>query len=294
MPREPRVDVSHRTGITIAGEQRVLGVHFTVGVLDYVGARETTTVMPGPLFGCCLDGVHAELVEVSIDGRGPTKVRNSGTDLAVSLSGDRELTVKAKGEAAARNLMAYASPEAFERVFGTARFAREIQSHYGSCDQRPMDFTIIHRVASICVAGTAVPLAMSEGLTAAFLVEWYRAFGGKALSTLVPSIGKLRFKQIVDYIDDSLERDLSIAELAALGGLSISQFAHAFKREFGVSPYRYVIGRRISRSRSLLRSTEATIEDIAAQVGFSSHSRFGQTFLRMTGCTPSSYRANDA
>jgi AraC-like DNA-binding protein len=271
-----------------------LGVHFTVGALDYLGTRETTTVMPGPVFGYCLDGDHAETVEVSIDGRGRTNVKNSGSDVAASLPGDRELTIKAKGEAVAGSLMAHASYEAFERVFGSARFGREIRPYYGSRNQYPIDFTIVQRLASICVATTAVPSALSESLTAAFLVEWYRTFGGKALSTFVPNIGKLRFKQIVDYIDDSLEQDLSVAELAGLGGLSVSQFAHAFKSEFGVSPYRYIIERRISHAKNLLRSSAATIADIAAQVGFSSHSRFGQTFLRMTGCTPSSYRTNDS
>jgi hypothetical protein len=97
MTRAPRIDISMHTAIS--GEMSVLGVQFNVGRVNYRGTRESTIVMPEPLFGCCLDGAHTELVEVTIDGSARTKVRNSGSEQAISLPADRQMTVKPKGEA---------------------------------------------------------------------------------------------------------------------------------------------------------------------------------------------------
>jgi AraC-like DNA-binding protein len=274
----------------VSGEMGVLGVQFTVGSVKYRGTRESAIVVPGPLFGCSLDGAHQELVEVAIEGGGRTKVRNLGSQQALSLPADRLMTVKATGEATAGYFIAHATCESFERVFGSARFAREIRPHYGAYGPHSMDLGIVRRIASLCADTETALSAYSEALVTAFLAEWYGAFGGSALPTLVPSLGKRSVTQIVEYINDSLEQDIRISELAVFSGLSVSQFAHAFKREFGVAPYQYITQRRILRAQSLLRTSTATIVDIATRVGFSSHSRFGQAFLRVVGSTPSAYR----
>jgi len=44
--------------------------------------------------------------------------------------------------------------------------------------------------------------------------------------------------------------------------LSVSHFAHAFKAEYRVSPYHYIIARRIERDKALLRTTDDTIASI--------------------------------
>jgi AraC-like DNA-binding protein len=274
----------------VSSEMSVLGVQFTVGTVSYRGTRESAIVMPGPLFGCSVGGAHTELVEVALEGCGRTKVRNSGSEQGLSLPADRLMTVKAKGEADAGYFLAHASFESFERVFGSARFGRDISPHYGAYGQHSMDLGIVRRIASLCADGETAFSAYSEALVTAFLAEWYGGFGGSALPKLVSSLGKRSFKQIVNYIDDSLEQDISITELAAFSGLSVSQFAHAFKREFGMAPYRYITQRRMLRAQSLLRTSTATIAEIATRVGFSSHSRFGQAFLRLVGSTPSAYR----
>ncbi|WP_310485627.1 AraC family transcriptional regulator [Chamaesiphon sp. VAR_48_metabat_403] len=102
-------------------------------------------------------------------------------------------------------------------------------------------------------------------------------------------------RQILDYIDENLERDLKLADLATLLDLSQFHFSHLFKQSIGIAPYQYLLQQRIERAKRLLkqpdsRSATPTILDIALACGFSSHSHFSQQFRQLTGTTPTAYR----
>ncbi len=99
-----------------------------------------------------------------------------------------------------------------------------------------------------------------------------------------------RFQVVVDFVEESLDIDLGLFELASLVGLSIPHFSHTFKAAYGVAPYRYILQRRTKRAQTLLRTTDDTVATISERVGFSSQSRFAQHFVRYYGITPSAYR----
>lgn len=99
-----------------------------------------------------------------------------------------------------------------------------------------------------------------------------------------------RFKGVIEYIDENLDRNISLVDLAALMGLSPSRFSHVFKVAYGVAPYRYILERRIERAKVLLCNSDATVAAISEEVGFSSQGRFSRVFTRSTGTTPSVYR----
>jgi AraC family transcriptional regulator len=111
-------------------------------------------------------------------------------------------------------------------------------------------------------------------------------FPAPPTADVVPS----RFAIVFQHIEEHLDGDVSLDDLASLVGLSVSRFSHTFKAAFGVAPYRYILQRRIARAKALLRNSEATVTEIAASVGFSSQSRFSQMFVQSTGVTPSAYR----
>lgn len=100
-----------------------------------------------------------------------------------------------------------------------------------------------------------------------------------------------RFRRVLAYINDNLDRSISLVELASIMGLSPSRFSHVFKIAHGIAPYRYILRRRIEAAKARLCNCDATIATISWQVGFSSESRFRQIFVRYTGATPSAYRA---
>ncbi len=92
------------------------------------------------------------------------------------------------------------------------------------------------------------------------------------------------------YIDNHFKEDLNLDQLARLAHLNKYYLAHAFRREFGVSPINYLIARRVEESRFLLRETDHTLSLIAQILGFSSLSYFSQCFRRVEGVTPLAYR----
>jgi AraC family transcriptional regulator len=85
-----------------------------------------------------------------------------------------------------------------------------------------------------------------------------------------------------------LERDLKLADLAALLDLSQFHFSHMFKQSIGIAPYQYLLQQRIEHAKQLLKQPDSrtaipTILDIALACGFISHSHFSQQFRQLTG-----------
>jgi AraC family transcriptional regulator len=96
---------------------------------------------------------------------------------------------------------------------------------------------------------------------------------------------------VQEYIEAHLDTDISLADLAGLLALPIDTFARQFRATMGLSPYAYVINRRVERACSLLCETDLPISEIALVLGFSSQSHFTTTFRRTKGVTPQIYRA---
>lgn len=93
-----------------------------------------------------------------------------------------------------------------------------------------------------------------------------------------------------ERIDADPSSQVSLAELAALSGVSRYQIVRAFSRELGVTPYAYVIQRRVRLARQLLVNG-ATLIDAALQSGFADQSHLTRAFLRQFGVPPGRYLA---
>lgn len=92
------------------------------------------------------------------------------------------------------------------------------------------------------------------------------------------------------YIDTHYKEPLNLDMLANEAHVNKYYMAHAFKREYGISPINYLIQRRIEESRYLLQETDHSLSQIARLLGFSSASYFSQSFRRAEGMTPMEYR----
>ncbi|AFY53326.1 DNA-binding domain-containing protein, AraC-type [Rivularia sp. PCC 7116] len=102
-------------------------------------------------------------------------------------------------------------------------------------------------------------------------------------------LSKQQLKQVLNYMNEHLDRNLSLAELAAIVRLSSYHFAHLFKQSMGIPPHQYHIQCRIERAKELLRRGDMAIKDIAQVVGFSSQGHFTYHFKRLTGITPKNF-----
>lgn len=99
-----------------------------------------------------------------------------------------------------------------------------------------------------------------------------------------------KLRQAIEYINDNLSRDLSLAELAAVVKLSPNYFVTLFKRSTGLPPHQYVLSCRAERAKALLAENKLSIIEVCHQVGFQSPSHFTTVFRRLMGTTPKAYR----
>jgi AraC family transcriptional regulator len=98
--------------------------------------------------------------------------------------------------------------------------------------------------------------------------------------------------QVVNYINEYLDREIKLVDLAKLLGMSQFHFSYSFKRSLDITPYQYLMQQRVERAKQLLKQTKRSIMDIALECGFNSHSHFGKQFRQLTGMTPKFYRVN--
>lgn len=93
-------------------------------------------------------------------------------------------------------------------------------------------------------------------------------------------------RQILEYFQVNLDRNISLAELAEILRLSPCHFAHLFKNSTGISPHQYLIRCRVERAKQLLTLDGLSIAAVAQTLGFASQGHFTYHFKRLVGMTP--------
>lgn len=91
---------------------------------------------------------------------------------------------------------------------------------------------------------------------------------------------------IKSYIDRNIYERLSIEQLSKHMNLSRSQVSRVFKKSYGVTPYDYILTRKIDTAKLLLKNTSLTIKEIAFKLNFADEHYFSNVFLQKTGVRP--------
>ncbi len=105
------------------------------------------------------------------------------------------------------------------------------------------------------------------------------------------SMSDRHINAILKYVEDNLDRDLSLNEVAEHVGLSANYVTRYFKRKTGMNFKQYLTQKQIERSKELLLGTRLTIERIAAKCGYNSSKQFIAAFSKVTGVTPNRFRS---
>ncbi len=113
-----------------------------------------------------------------------------------------------------------------------------------------------------------------------------------ASESISGGLPKSTLHQVVDYIQNNLEQDISLAELARVAHVSMHHFGKLFKQSMGVTPHQYVLKCRIEQARKLLANKQLSLAHISQVLGFSHQSHFINVFRRYTTLTPRQYRNN--
>lgn len=99
-----------------------------------------------------------------------------------------------------------------------------------------------------------------------------------------------KMKLILKYVENHYMHKITIEDIAKEVGLSQSHFMKYFKNTMGTSFIDYLNDYRLTMASRLLVSSDSSILDIAAEVGFDNLSYFNRIFKKRFHQTPSAYR----
>lgn len=101
-----------------------------------------------------------------------------------------------------------------------------------------------------------------------------------------------RINRIYDYISQNYRQPVSLEEVAALSGLTRNAFCRFFKKVTGKTFVQFLNEYRITKARELMYRRRISISEVMIACGFNELSYFSRQFKRITGYTPTAYRAN--
>ena len=107
---------------------------------------------------------------------------------------------------------------------------------------------------------------------------------------IVTTAVQLEMDYARQYFHDHYNEPINIEEYALSRHTSISLFMRNFKKVFGVSPKQYILNIRMNNAQNLLESTDYTVAEIAAIVGYDNSLYFSRIYHKQKGQAPSDYR----
>ncbi|MEM7487464.1 MAG: DNA-binding response regulator [Bacteroidota bacterium] len=99
-----------------------------------------------------------------------------------------------------------------------------------------------------------------------------------------------KLKKAIFFIDEHLESKINLAQLAEATGWSVAHFNKSFKDYLHISPYQYVLEKKMERAKKMVLNTAKPLREISMLLSFSSHSNFNKAFLKSFGITANELR----
>ncbi|MER7013570.1 helix-turn-helix domain-containing protein [Saccharopolyspora sp. NPDC000359] len=106
----------------------------------------------------------------------------------------------------------------------------------------------------------------------------------------VPECTGDSLEPVLTWMQETLDVEHSVAELAARASMSPRTFARRFVAETGTTPHQWLATQRVLHARRLLEDTQLGIEQIARECGFSTAALLRHHFRRIVGVPPRDYR----
>ncbi|CAI8897563.1 Transcriptional regulator, AraC family [Chryseobacterium sp. IT-36CA2] len=110
------------------------------------------------------------------------------------------------------------------------------------------------------------------------------------LPIILPATKNKMTRNIVSYLECTIEEKHSLASISKKFGLSERSLSRLFKTDLDISFLQYLKTLRIIKAIELLLNTNKSINEIAYNVGYNSVSSFSDTFREFTRSRPSDLR----
>lgn len=187
------------------------------------------------------------------------------------------------------------SPQFFEQVAHESVRVKQVEllPHIGVSDPLAQQIGLALKadVEAEHPAGRMFGESLATGL-AIHLLKQYSVWQPRSVSDDKGCLSEYQLQKVFKYIQDHLEQDITLSDIASVLNLSQYHFCRLFKQSTGFAPHQYLNQCRIDRAKQLLQTTQLTITEIAFAVGFNNHSSFTRLFRRYVGVTPKEFRAS--
>ncbi|MBK3494535.1 helix-turn-helix transcriptional regulator [Viridibacillus sp. YIM B01967] len=105
-----------------------------------------------------------------------------------------------------------------------------------------------------------------------------------------PSYKHQTVNKVIMFIDDEVETDLSVEDIALYFTISTSHLSRIFKEHVGITLVEYLNVRRVEESQYYLRHTNKSISNISEQFHFCNQSYYTRIFKKYVGLTPKHFK----
>jgi AraC family transcriptional regulator len=170
----------------------------------------------------------------------------------------------------------------------TGRSVSEVRLH----DLLAISDPVLAAIAQAITSEAQVPAAGGalyvEALATQMAVHLLRHYSNLEYLADRPALklDATRMRKLQAYMEEHLERPLSIACLADQVGMGVWTFSRAFKEAAGCPPHLYIVNERVKRAQVLLGSGAFTLQEIALQCGFSDQAHMTRLLKARLGVTP--------
>ena len=101
---------------------------------------------------------------------------------------------------------------------------------------------------------------------------------------------KTSLAKSIRFINENYPSKIKITDLAKMENMCMTSYNLLFKEQLGISPTKYIIQLRLEHARSLIESTNLSIEEIGILCGYPDINFFSRVFKAYIGISPSNYR----
>jgi AraC family transcriptional regulator len=126
----------------------------------------------------------------------------------------------------------------------------------------------------------------------AFTAHAAQTYGGLRWRAKVPRSGLApwQVKRACERLDSDLGGTLSLPQIAAEFGLSVSHFSRAFRISTGLPPHQWLLRQRVNAAKQLMTARDLSLAEIAISAGFANQSHFTRVFSAQVGASPAAWR----
>lgn len=101
---------------------------------------------------------------------------------------------------------------------------------------------------------------------------------------------RMELIEIKKHLDEHYAEKITLDDLARCFFINKFYLSKIFKETYGTTVNNYLISKRITRAKQLLRFTDMTVDEIGVAVGMGDANYFSRMFRKVEGTSPSEYR----